>query len=644
MSNRTWLCASLAAWALLAGSLPPTGGAPKPAATTAPADDDDEGLLTTRWDGPKDEYWLACMVQEELRRAVGPDRREELAKRLEAVALARLSCGRVDAPAGPTEIVHALRACKYLAPLEAEPDSGDAKLARWLLEHADIRRRLFHALDDMPSPKEALARFRELQVAQAEKLLEYPNLAVAFATANTLRYYKPQPEPATLVQSFLYYADAKKKFRYNLKKMPYELSRYLADTRAGIAEREWAYKRYLRVRDPGAAYFDVKYDYDYFLKKVPKKISKLPYTLPNLRKVGGVCIEQAYYAGEVCKALGIPATIVSGRGESGIGHAWLACLKISRDGREAYWDSRTGRYEEQQYLTGELREPAAREMILDSELMLLGAAAQLPLSRREDAYTAVILASLADRARDERPEADLSVLVKLAELYDQRIGSKAGKTPARVDWIKAYRKIDLALVEELLSTAIARNLAYKPAWEFIVDLRKADRMPVADLDRFFDVLVTRTAKTYPDYSCVLVMRIVPTLADADQRETVYKRATGVYGDRPDLYSRILIALGDDYADQGKKELALRAYEQAALRCVDFAPVVLAASERAEQLLLDAKRRDLAIQMYKKLFSRAKKSRTAFQTQTAHYQLGKRLAGLLREAGQDRAAERVEDSL
>lgn len=619
---------------VLCGQSPQTK---RPSSATAPTTRPAEQVL-----GPVNDQWLADICRDELRRAASNGTCAALARTVKAAMLARLACGPASDLATLRTMTYVLKACQYL-PL-AEEVSGGKKFGTWLLDQEELSRRLFRALEDVRSPEASLEQLWELAGADEKAVVSHPDLAVAFATSLPLRHYRPQPEPCSMLQSFAWYTKADVAFRYDLKKMPYELSRYLADTRLNLAERAWAASRYRNVSNPARTYFDVKYDYDFYRKGTDKKIARLPYTLQNLRRVGGVCIEQAYFASEACKALGIPATIVAGRGESGIGHAWLACLKLSRDGREAYWDSRTGRYDEQRYFTGELWEPANREKILDSELMLVGAAAQLPLTRREEAYTAVVLAGLADQARDQSPDADVSVLAKLAEAYNQQIASKGNRPPARVDWIGAHRKIDLAVVEELLSTAIARNLAHKPAWEFIVELRKADRMPVADLDRFFDVLVTRTAKTYPDYSCVLVMRIVPTLADAAQREKVYQRATGVYGNRPDLYSWILIALGDDYAEQGKKAHALRAYEQAALRCVDFAAVVLVASERAERLLLDAKRRDLAIQMYKKLFGRAKRPKSAFRAQTAHYQLGKRLAVLLREAGQERAADRIEDSL
>jgi hypothetical protein len=67
--------------------------------------------------------------------------------------------------------------------------------------------------------------------------------------------------------------------------MPYEISLYLADTRLSLAERQWAIQRYARTLDLARTYFDLKYDYGHYLKGMPKRISRLELTLPNLLAV-----------------------------------------------------------------------------------------------------------------------------------------------------------------------------------------------------------------------------------------------------------------------------------------------------------------------------------------------------------------------
>ena len=600
-----------------------------------------------------DDSWLGEIALEQLKQVVlsqqdslqTGEKYLELATLMEKAILARLTCGHIDELKSLNDMVFVLRACRHL-PLTYEI-TGDGKFAKWLIEHRAVSRRLFRAIEDIRLPEDALKRLHELVKAEEKRVIEYPDLAVAFATSIPMKHYRDQPEAASMLESFQWYTDPKAKFfRYDLKKMPYEISRYLAATRLNIKERKWAVSKYRKMKNLAKSYFDLKYDYDHFRKGVPKKIANIPYVLPNLRKVGGVCIEQAYYAAEINKALGVPATIVCGRGGGGELHAWVACLKLTRGGAEAVWDARTGRYESLLFYIGIVREPAAGKQILDCELALAGAATHLSLRRREQADAATVLAKIVEKTRDKIAQGDLSVLEKLARQYNQSLDKDAQKQ-APTGWVKAERKIDLALTEDLIGKAVDRNLAHSPVWEFIVELSKTDRLPVDHLNRFFEILVTRTARKYPDYSCRLIMRIVPTVADANRRKKVYRNAINIYGKRPDLQGWILIALGEDYQKQGKNKNAIKAYEQAAARSGNLTEIVLEASGRAEAMFIEVKRRDLAIKMYSRLFARAKKQKkvfSAFRQQTAHYQLGKRLSQLLVDEGKMSAAKRIEKQI
>jgi len=426
--------------------------------------------------------------------------------------------------------------------------------------------------------------------------------------------------------------------------LPYELLQYLADTRAGIADRRWAAETYRR-KNPERSYFDVRYDDAHFQTGRAKRIDSVPYSLPNLARLGGVCLDQAYFAAEVCKAVGIPAAIVHGRGGAGVEHAWCAHCRVtpaSAGPLRATWRSRTGRYQEHLYFVGTVRDPADGRTIFDSELMLLGSAVRLPLRRREEADAATTLARLVDAHRGRGADVDLTALRGLAETYRSRLAGKGGAPDLRVHWIAARRKIDLTLLEDLLSIAIERNLAHRAAWRFLVELREADRIPAEDLNGFFKVLIDRTADRYPEYSCLMVMQIAQTLPAPAEREKVYERAITVYGKRPDLRGRLPIALGDDLRRRGQKDRALETYQEAANQGVRLAEVVVSAAGRAEKILLETDRRDLAIRMYRRLFARTERLRIAdaFRSQTSHYQLGSRLAELLTAAGRKDDARRV----
>ncbi len=585
--------------------------------------------------------WLAELLLDELPRAADEGKLKELNRTIQTAMFARLCCGHVGQLAALNDMMYALKACVYLP--QAEEATGKKDLSKWLLAHRPVARRMFRALSDVPSAGDAFKALDELVAAEEVAVLEYPELAVAFATTEALKHYRDQPSATSLLAGFRWYTQPRVRFRYDLKKLPYELARFLADTRLSPAERQWAARRYSRAPDPSRAYSEVKLDRNLFRKGGRKRIETLPYTLPNILQVGGDPMEQAYFSAEVCKALGVPAAIIVSKAGRGGGWMWLACLKTDRTGR-AYWDCRTGHDRDRRTYAPFVRNPATGGAQQLAELMLLGEAAQLPLWRREEADTGVLLAHLTDQVRDKTAQVDPAMLRGLAKLYDQRLAGKSERPQAETTWVKPSRGLDVSLVEDLIEAAIARNLAHRHAWELLLRLRKANRLPAEHLGRFFDVLVTRTAKAYPDYSCEMVLRVVPTIADAAQRETVYRRALKVYGPRLDLAGRILIALGDDYRKQRKAAAAVQAYQQAAFGCGGAADIVMAASVQAEDLLVAGGRRDQAIQMYSKLLGRAKKIRTHLKELTLHYQLGQRLARLLRQAGQVKAAERVERSL
>lgn len=581
-----------------------------------------------------EEEWLTSAVAEELRSASN-DQWAALGKRIDQLALARLACGRLDHMPALVDLEYARRACRYL-PLAAKADAT-GKLPAWLLEHHDVSRLLFRAMADVAKPNEAIARFEQLWRAEPDKVVKFADLAAAFATAGETRHYRAQADAATLVQSFNYYTDPANAFRCDVAKLPYELARYLADTRASLADRKWAIATYGAAKDVDAAFFQIEYDMGYFRDGKPKKNESVAYSLVNLARVGGVCIDQAYFASEICKALGIPASIVLGRGGAGVEHAWFA--RFVPDARGGRWISRTGRYQEHLYYVGVLRDPAGGGMILDSELMLLCASTRLPLAKREEADAAAELAEFVDSVRGSAPVADVSLLAQLHDAARKSAGERKAPAAAAPAWLRAGRKIDLALVEDLLDAAIKRHLAHGSAWRLLVELRKTDRMPVEHMSRFFNVLIEKTAAQYPEYSCQMVLQIVPTISDSETRERSWRRSMDVYRQRPDLRGRLMIALGDDWRQAGQKDKALTAYRDAATQTVHLAEVVVLAAGRAEQLLLDAGRRDLAIQLYSQLFAKTQPMQVneLFRAQTSHYQLGSRLADLLKQDGKAAAA-------
>lgn len=583
------------------------------------------GAAPDAWLG---EYALAKLAE------TPPGDMPALHAELEQLLLARAACGHFGDLSAVTDLVYAWRAAALL------PDAvrvGGNDYALWLRDHRELLRRLLRSLADGGRQREALDRLAELREHDSERTLAYPDLAVAFATCRTAKQRTDEPPPASLTDAFDYYTDSGKRFRYDLSALPYELARYLTITPLSIEEREWAYKRYGRSSKPAKCYFHVDYDYGHYREGRPKRISEHDYTLTNLKEYGGVCVDQAYYAANVCRSLGIPAVEVRGQGRSGIGHAWVAVLEPIRRGRAAAWDSRTGRYEAHLYYTGEIRDPVSGEVIYDSDLALAGMATLLPLERREEADAAVALGRLLQDARKDARQDPVELLRTTAAAWQDA----RPEATVKIGWIAQADATPDQLSQDLATAAIERNLALGLAWEFVIDLRQDGHIPVKNLYRFLDLLVKHTVKSFPDYSCRIVLRLAPTIEGADERIDFYRAAMRCFGRRPDLAGEILLDVGGLYLDGGKTEKALAAFSEAAVKSIKVSRVVLAATNEAEKILLKTDRSEQAVGMYEQLLKRVRRPRnTTFARYSVHDQLTRRLANLYKELGRAEKAART----
>lgn len=120
----------------------------------------------------------------------------------------------------------------------------------------------------------------------------------------------------------------------------------------------------LAKEDPTKAFAAIRYD----RARVIRSAYVWPwgeYSLAAIRKHGGICVDQAYYAAIAGKALGIPTIFFAGFGKEG-GHAWTGFFK----GRDA-WNLNVGRNEAGSYATGEGLDPQNWTPITDHDIAIL---------------------------------------------------------------------------------------------------------------------------------------------------------------------------------------------------------------------------------------------------------------------------------
>ena len=586
--------------------------------------------------GAAGDEWLGQIMLEELRGTVRTREYEDLVEWTVAGLFGRLACGDLEHFGSAADIIYVLRACRYF-PLADGLDDGE-KLVAWLAKHHDVSRLLFRAMDDGVDPEQSLKNFQTLLGASEKAVAEYPDLAVAFATSAPLRHNPPQPNPCSMPEAFRWYTDGGRRFRHDLKTMPYEALRFLANTRLSLAERQWAMKAYARHAAPAGEFSRIRYDPARPWRSKDQPAPGPAYTLVNLRRDGGACIDQAYYAAEICKALGIPAARVIGAGTAGGGAAWVAQLRVASRGDKAAWDAAAGRHKEHLNLAGHVQDPAGR-LAPDAMLAPAAAAVGLTARRRDHAAAVAALARIVFDRQASAPADTMEALRQLAGLHNQR---HADAPRVGAEGFRAVNEVGMKTVSDLIEQALGHNPACRQAWDLAAELNEGKHLPAGGLDRLIEILLTRTAREFPGLALAVLVRIADTTADEPQREKLYQRGMKAFAARPYIQGRLAIALGDEYRRQGRKKDALRTYEAAAMKHIALAEVAVDAAVRAEEMLVEAGRTDLAARLHGNLFARAARppDRSPFRRQSAYCLIGARLADLMTKLGQGSAAKGI----
>jgi hypothetical protein len=271
--------------------------------------------------------------------------------------------------------------------------SDHSALAAWLDKQKDLKEELFTAIDPQKDDvTRALAIFRELWKADPDAVAKYPNLAVAVSVVwdqpeNVYDYRHHQVRTKSRLPAGYLGHGPKEEFKYHvgharalqgkeavsrLEVLPWEFLVYVVDHRTPVEEREWAVKNYLAKRPMiGTIYGEV--EYDQIMLRTQSETCKLngrDYTLPEIRKVGGVCAMQADFAARVGKSLDVPAAYVRGEGQGQELHAWVMWVEVKSASKASvnFQLESFGRYRGDHYYTGLLKDPQTGDEILDRDM------------------------------------------------------------------------------------------------------------------------------------------------------------------------------------------------------------------------------------------------------------------------------------
>lgn len=499
---------------------------------------------------------------------------------------------------------------RYFGRVEA-PQPAQQDTLKWLAAQPRLLPALMMAVTDADAPADVLAVLSALRQDSPDRLDEYADLTAAVcvvwdaapvrvanrptrgAPATAATRPAGNPDPAGAVKRFKYYANPKGGLRCDFKTLPWQIAIYAVDTAVTDDEITWAARNYGNRRQLSRVYFEVPYDMSAFHAGA-RQADALPYTLPNIRQYGGVCLDQAYFAANVGKALGQPAAVCLGQsGSQGELHAWIGYLQPA--GKFAAWNFYEGRYGDMMFWSGQVVDPQGGPPATDADVCLLSELTASPAANR--------LASVA--------------LCKSRDLVDDR------RAP------------------ELYMRAIDMSPGNRPAWMALAQLGADRKLTIPEIDRVSEVVHRFAVERYPDFAFAVFRRII-TGRSTDEQLVAMANIARLFAVRPDLVAAVRMAQGDLMRDANRPKEALTAYTDAMSDGHRTGPILPQAMERADTLLRATGEKAKLAALYQSVWSRTPPPEpSGYAELTPFCIIGHRYAALLREMGRATEANAVD---
>ncbi len=472
--------------------------------------------------------------------------------------------GALDTDADLDLLVLAALTRRVSVQLAAVPPDQRLDLLRWLRGNERLAQEvafLIHADEDPAQVYALLDRFRRERPEQAAA---YPELAAAICVVHDRRLVQnvnensaEAPDPIAL---FDYYVGNARKLNFDPGELTPRLLVHVVDAAASIDELEWALQRYRRNRQVGRTFFEIRYDTPHFEHGAPKTVNRMGWNLVNIRQYGGVCVDQAYFATTVGKAIGVPTAFATGASAQG-GHAWVGFLEAR--GRNSWWNFDEGRYPEFQGVRGNVRDPQTRRTISDDQIAVLAMGIDLTDAERIRAE-ALIDASI--RARVAR--------VLGADVPDRT--SAASAAPVRDFGID----VELAFMEQ----ALRLHPGARRGWLAVQELALQDRMPLEQKRRWSNALLELCGTSYPDFTIGVLRPMLETIDDPAVENEIWNAVFPYCGKRRDLQADVRLTQAMLFREMGDDDRALEGCRVIVRDYVNDGPFVIRALQLAETIL------------------------------------------------------------
>lgn len=297
-------------------------------------------------------------------RLLDTDQREITGRWIEAINAARLG--------------HANMRTEYSPPAEPLSALLRAKFVTAMIVDPELSSSFFYLLSPYDYVPGVLSILDRLEAEEPKAFADYPQLALAIS----LVYDVPPPphwphgqvtedllsrqlrDPLAVFR-FWVEADRSGTTLHDLRRLAASELKFVIDAAAPWNELNWVREKV--EFDFGSlprAYDAVAYRLDR-IEAGQYVWPSETYSLPAILGLGGICIDQGYFATQVGKARGVPTLLFRGVGMDGR-HAWFGYL----DGQQR-WQMDVGRYAEQRLVAGLAFDPQTWGDVNDHELAFL---------------------------------------------------------------------------------------------------------------------------------------------------------------------------------------------------------------------------------------------------------------------------------
>ncbi len=468
----------------------------------------------------------------------------------------------------------------------------------------------------------------KLREEHGERLNTYANLVTAICIVHdrdlVMRVNENTAEAPDPVDLFEYYLRHEDRMMLGLRNVPPQLLIFVVDTTASIDELTWALRRFGDDPNLGRRYFQISYDHNHLRHGTPKRVTEEGFNLPNILEYGGVCADQAYFAMQVGKAMGIPTAYAAGRGAN-LRHAWLGYF--DGRGRQPGWNFDAGRYDEFKDVRGLVRHPQTRERIPDAFVSLQAEMLGTSRTSRQASVALTDAAARIVRWKQDEMEPPERPHVRIRELMRQP------------------RQADVASALSLLEAAANQNPANERAWLMVRNLAEEGAMSMAQIQRWAGVLEQFCGQKYPDFAAEIIVPMVRSMPDLARQDALWNRVYNFFRRRPDLAAEIRFEQAQMWEEAGELRRAGRAYEDILRNFANSGPHVFDALERSERALRQLEQDRRIPHLYGQTWQRISRPRpTAYSNVSNWYRVGERYAEVLEEFGERQKARDVRAEL